>query len=191
MKIYMILIVILLAASIAIAQNYQIDRHVIASGGGHLDSDNYNIDGTIGQPIVGQTSSDNYIVDTGFWVGAGGVPPGYAYLPGDANMANGLWPPSVIGGDVTYLVNYFKGLPASQPCLLDGFWCSADANGDCIVMGSDVIKLVNYFRGIGIIEYCPSYPPAYPPIPPSMPSGWPNCQTPSVTGKVIPTDTGR
>jgi len=111
--------------------------------------------------------------------GLGLLPPtvlvGYAYLPGDANMANGLWPPIVIGGDVTYLVNYFKGSPSSNPCLLDGFWASADANADCIVMGSDVIRMVAYFRGSGVIEHCIDYPPLYPPVPVDPPAGWPNC----------------
>ncbi|MCD6162943.1 MAG: hypothetical protein J7K40_11090 [candidate division Zixibacteria bacterium] len=177
---------LLAAASAAIAQTYQIDWYVIGSGGGSSSSESYSVDGTIGQPIVGQTSSENYIVEAGFWVGSGAGPSGYEYLPGDVNMANGLWPPLVIGGDVTFLVNYFKGLPASQPCLLDGFWASADANGDCIVIGSDVIRLVNYFRGAGEIEYCPSYLPAYPPLPPSAPSGWPNCEIPPAADKVVP-----
>jgi hypothetical protein len=72
----------------------------------------------------------------------------YEYLPGDVNMYGGTWPPAAIGGDVTYLVNFFRGLPTSYSCLLDGFWCSADANGDCNVIGSDVTKLVNVFRGL-------------------------------------------
>ncbi|MCP4581559.1 MAG: S8 family serine peptidase [candidate division Zixibacteria bacterium] len=106
-------------------------------------------------------------------------PDGYEYLPGDVNMANGTWPPSSIGGDVTYLVNYFRALPSSQACLVGGFWGSADANGDCMIIGSDVTKLVNYFRGTTDIEYCPSYPPVWPTpddLPPSAPPGWPNCE---------------
>jgi hypothetical protein len=108
----------------------------------------------------------------------GCLPPvsgGYAYLPGDANMFNGAWPPMAIGGDVTFLVNYLRGMSASPPCLLDGFWASADVNGDCRIIGSDVTKLVTYFRGTGSILYCPDYPPLYPPLPPSPPPGWPNC----------------
>jgi len=114
----------------------------------------------------------------------------YEYLPGDVNMYNGLWPPNVIGSDVTYLVNYFRGISVNQPCLIVNFWCSTDANGDCIVMGSDVIRLVAYFRGAGEIEYCADYPPSWPTsgdLPPSMPSGWPNCETPPVTGKIVST----
>ncbi|MCP4581945.1 MAG: DUF1565 domain-containing protein [candidate division Zixibacteria bacterium] len=104
---------------------------------------------------------------------------GYEYLPGDANMYNGAWPPSVIGGDVTYLVNYFRSLPSSQPCLLEGFWCSADANGDCLVIGSDVTKLVTYFRGMTELSYCHDLEPMWPTpddLPIEAPSGWPNCE---------------
>lgn len=108
----------------------------------------------------------------------------YAYLPGDANMLNGAWPPAVIGGDVTYLVSYFRGL--NQPCLLDGFWASADANGDCTVIGSDVTRLVNYFRSITDLSYCPDFTPLWlipDDCPVEAPEGWPNCEDPGITGK--------
>jgi len=104
--------------------------------------------------------------------------PGYEYLPGDVNMSVGAWPPAALSGDVTYMVNFFRGIPTSQSCLLDGFWCSADANGDCNVIGSDVTKLVNVFRGLTSIDYCPTYEPAWPTpvdLPPSAPLDWPNC----------------
>jgi len=105
----------------------------------------------------------------------------YEYLPGDVNMYGGTWPPSATGPDVTYLVNFFRGAPTSHACYLDGFWCSADANGDCNIIGSDVTKLVNVFRGVGSIGYCVDYEPAWPTpadLPPSMPPGWPGCETP-------------
>jgi outer membrane protein assembly factor BamB len=101
------------------------------------------------------------------------------YLPGDANMYIGIWHPAVVGGDVTYLVNYLRGMPASQPCLLHGFWCSADANGDCSIIGSDVTRLVNYFRGIADLLFCPAYEPAWhdaSELPAEAPAGWPNCE---------------
>jgi hypothetical protein len=88
-------------------------------------------------------------------------------------MPNGIWPPTVIGADVTYLVNYFRSL--SGPCLLDGFYASADANGDCMVIGSDVTRLVNYFRGLTDISWCPDWPTTWPPVPDDAPPGWPNC----------------
>jgi len=103
----------------------------------------------------------------------------HSYLPGDANMANGIWPPQVIGSDVTYMVNYFRGFPSSQTCLLDGFWCSADVNGDCNIIRSDVTKLVTYFRGLTELSFCPDYEPAWPTfndLAPAAPAGWPNCE---------------
>lgn len=102
---------------------------------------------------------------------------GYEYFPGDANMINGLWPPQVIGADVTFLVNYFRG--TSEACLLDGFFCSADVNGDCLVIGSDVTRMVTYFRGLADILPCPDYESAWPTpddLPTEAPAGWPNCE---------------
>ncbi len=112
---------------------------------------------------------------------------GYEYLPGDANMPFGIWPPQCIGGDVTYLVNYFRGM--NDPCELDGFWASADANGDCNIIGSDVTRLVQYFRGNTTLLYCPDYEPLWPTpddLPDNPPAGWPNCETP-VVSRTIPT----
>jgi hypothetical protein len=59
--------------------------------------------------------------------------------PGDANCDG-----AVLGGDVTYLVRYFKSLgPAPDPLL------AGDANTDCELRGSDVTYLVCYFKGLG------------------------------------------
>ena len=112
----------------------------------------------------------------------------YEYFAGDANMINGIWPPVVIGSDVTYLINYFRG--ASEPCFIYGFFASADANGDCSIIGSDVTRLVNYFRGVGEIVHCPDYNPCWltpDDLPDEAPAGWPNCETLRVTGKTLPT----
>jgi hypothetical protein len=102
----------------------------------------------------------------------------YDYLPGDANMAAGIWPPLVIGGDVTYLVNYFRGAPTNPACELDNFYCAADANGDCNIIGSDVTRLVSYFRGTAELSFCPEYMPSWPTpddLPAEAPDGWPGC----------------
>ena len=100
------------------------------------------------------------------------------YIPGDISMYLGHWPPTIIGGDVSYFVNYFRGSPSSQPCFLGGFWCSADVNGDCRVIGSDITRLINYFYDQNNITFCPDYPPAWdiwePPENP--PPGWPGCE---------------
>jgi glucose/arabinose dehydrogenase len=103
----------------------------------------------------------------------------YTYLPGDANMTTGMWPASVLGGDVTYMVSYFRGLPTNPACNLGGFYCAADANGDCQVIGSDVTRLVNYFRGLIQLSYCAAYIPEWlspDDLPQDEPSGWPNCE---------------
>ena len=194
MKIISVLILYLLLIASVSAQNHQVDWYVIASGGGHTESGAYQVDGTLGQAVVGETSSDNYTVEAGYWVGAGpSGPEGYEYLPGDVNMYNGTWPPASIGGDVTYLVNYFRGIETSISCLLGDFWCSADANGDCNIIGSDVTRLVNYFRGQADLLYCADYEPAWhdaSELPPSAPSGWPNCEGAVVTstGRTLPGD---
>ena len=101
----------------------------------------------------------------------------YSYLPGDANMSNGQWPPKIIGGDVTYLVGYFRGI--NGPCLIGGFYNSADVNGDCVIIGSDVTRLVSYFRGISSLDHCPNYTPMWlvpDDCPTEMPDGWPGCE---------------
>jgi hypothetical protein len=100
-------------------------------------------------------------------------------------MYNATWPPEVIGSDATYLINYFRGYTTSHPCAFDGFWASADVNGDCKVIGSDVTRLTNYLRGIGQIGWCGDsqgdsayYPPFWlsaANLPDDPPFGWPGC----------------
>ncbi|MCP4582880.1 MAG: hypothetical protein GY839_14820, partial [candidate division Zixibacteria bacterium] len=114
---------------------------------------------------------------------------GFAYVPGDCNMSNGLWPVTVVGGDVTYLVNYF--IQMNDGCKIDGFFMSADVNGDCMVIGSDVTRMVNYFRQLGDIEYCADYEPLWPTpadCPVDPPDGWPNCDPPPPASTTVPVD---
>jgi len=130
----------------------------------------------------------------------------YEYLPGDVNMSVYTWPPAYLSGDVTYLVNYFRGLPSSVPCKMYNplaatpdpgpcFFASADVNGSCTLVGADVTKLVNVFRGLTTPDYCADYEPCWPTpadLPGTPPAGWPNCADPcppvTVTGeKVIDT----
>ena len=118
--------------------------------------------------------------------GGGNEQLGLLYYPGDVNMSEGNWPPLVISGDVTYLVNFFRGIETSSSCLLEGFWCSGDANGDCNIIGGDVTYLVNFFRGLADLKYCLDYPPAWltpGDLPTEMPFGWPNCETTPLSSK--------
>lgn len=130
----------------------------------------------VGDTLTGVPyTSTVYLSELAFTLGA----PNFPYLPGDVNMWGCAWPPSARGGDVTYLVNYFRSVPTSHACFIDGFWASADINGDCAVIGSDVTKLVNCFRGLTEKSYCPDYPPAWltpADLPEEMPLGWPPCE---------------
>jgi len=104
---------------------------------------------------------------------------GYAYVPGDINMHNQYWPPLVIGGDVTYLVNFFRAETTSIPCLIDSLWVSADVNGDCLANGNDITRMVSYFRGLINLSFCPDYPPRWHTpleLPDRPPEGWPPCE---------------
>jgi len=104
---------------------------------------------------------------------------GYAYIPGDINMHNQYWPPLIIGADVTYLVNFFRGETTAVSCLIDSLWVSADVNGDCFVTGNDITRMVNYFRGQISLGYCPEFPPRWhtpSELPDRPPQGWPPCE---------------
>ncbi len=86
---------------------------------------------------------------------------GCDYKPGDINGDM-----RVVGADVSYLVNYFRGAgePPVDSCFnyhtSEYVYSAADANGDCTVIGSDITYLVNYFRGLQEeILYCPQTPP--------------------------------
>jgi len=87
--------------------------------------------------------------------------PGSLYIPGDVNGDG-----SVIASDVTYAVNYFRGLgsPPQDSVWLESsqnwLYAAADVNGSCSFIGSDVTYLVNYFRAANDeILYCPETPP--------------------------------
>jgi len=128
---------------------------------------------------VAVVSGETTTLDVGMYP----IQVGYEYLPGDVNMSAGSWPPGATGPDVTYLVNFFRGLPTSVPCKFDGdlglFWASADANGDCNIIGSDVTKLVNVFRGIGSVLFCTDYETVWPTpadLPAEAPVDWPECE---------------
>jgi hypothetical protein len=102
-------------------------------------------------------------------------PSEFAYLQGDANMyneyvdvGNPLTGPWRVGGDVTFLVNYFDITSGNQPCLMynpnntddypggpvNGYYfASADATGEGIVSGGDVSRLVAYFGGTAAVKW--------------------------------------
>jgi hypothetical protein len=144
-KIIWLPILLLFLAIPAIAQPPDLSWSVISGLGGRFDSDTIQLNGTFGQPITGTMSGDNIILYAGFW-----VPGGCFYIPGDAN---GI--PPFNGIDVTYAVNYLKGIGPPPPVICDcvateyPFYGGADANGDCHFNGIDVTYMVNYLKGIG------------------------------------------
>lgn len=56
------------------SDNYNLEWHILAGGGGLASSGNYTVQGTAGQALSGasQPSSDNYQVGGGYWGGGGG-----------------------------------------------------------------------------------------------------------------------
>jgi hypothetical protein len=157
MKIINIVLLLFLMTSLAIAQNYQIDWYVMASGGGEMASTSYNINGTAGQPIVGKSQSSSYIIESGFWVGSG-VAGGCDYVTGDVNGSG-----SYNGLDITYGVNFFKGgsLPLCAECPpCAGFHYCGDVNASCSYNGLDITYGVNYFKGGAGPLPCGDCPPS-------------------------------
>jgi hypothetical protein len=149
MKICAIVISVILLCSMATAQEYSIDRYVIASGGGHSESASYSVDGTIGQPITGSASSDNYGVEGGFW-GGGGAPSGdCVYFPGDVNHTG---TPLELSDVVAMIGNYRGSTEPSYTCDCPPhgaeFAATADPNGNCVPLElSDVVTEIGAYRG--------------------------------------------
>lgn len=161
MKFLAIMTAMILFCSAATAQQYSIDRHVIASGGGHSESANYSVDCTIGQPITGSASSDNYVVLGGFWAGGGAPPSGdCVYVPGDVNH-NGT--PLELG-DVVAMIGNYRGTadPAyTCDCPPHGaeFAATADPNGNCVALElSDVVTEIGAYRGTTEASGCSDCP---------------------------------
>jgi hypothetical protein len=59
--------VMILSASYAAAQPYEITNHTIDNGGGALSTGTYTLAGSIGQPDAGVLSSGVYELRGGFW----------------------------------------------------------------------------------------------------------------------------
>lgn len=60
-------VVTAIAAINAVAQNYSIDWHKVAGGGGTSTNGQYTVSGTIGQHDTGVSTGGNYTVTGGFW----------------------------------------------------------------------------------------------------------------------------
>jgi hypothetical protein len=153
-----VLIILAFTASVTWAQTYQVDWYVVGSGGGHSQTAAHQVDGTISQPLTGKSFTTNYMIEGGFWVGVAGQR--CEYIPGNSN---GVAPFN--GIDVTYSVNYLKGLGPAPPDTCDcrdhgPIHSAADANGDCSFNGIDVTFSINFLKGFGDAPHgCTDCPP--------------------------------
>lgn len=170
MKICAIITGMLLLCSAAAAQQYSIDRHVIASGGGHSESASYSVDCTIGQPVTGSASSDNYSVEGGFWAGEGGGVGGACgyYVVGDYNGSDAF--------NVSDIVEGYSKLKTGSPdypellcdCEGDGnLWpVRMDVNNSCAMNVADIVDGYSKLKtGSPELVPCQLCPPDEP-IPP-------------------------
>ena len=159
MKLLIILCIFLLFSAAVNAQ-YQVDWYVIASGGGHSESENHGVDGTVGQAIVGQAESENFGIKSGFW--AGGEPSGgdCVYIPGDCNH-NGA---ALELGDVIAMISMYRGTVDPYytcDCPPHGsvFAPEADPDGNCVALElGDVVTEIAAYRGTGTASGCEDCP---------------------------------
>lgn len=93
-----------LAAMIAgsvLAQNYAVDWHKVAAGGGASTNAQYAVNGTIGQPDTGHLAGGTYAMDGGFWAFAAAVQnPGAPLLTIRLTVTDSIaisWPSSSTG----------------------------------------------------------------------------------------------
>ena len=79
-----ILAVLLLSTTALSASNapvvIEVQRHVIAGGGGRSEAGNYALHGAVGQPVAGTTVNSPYELCAGFWCG-GGIVTYKIYIP--------------------------------------------------------------------------------------------------------------
>ncbi len=66
-----LLALVLLATDALAFDGYEISRHVIGGGGGHLQAGIYTLDATIGQAVTGRAVNSPYDLCAGFWCGLG------------------------------------------------------------------------------------------------------------------------
>jgi len=92
--------------------------------------------------------------------------PACDYIPGDINGDG-----NTISSDITYGVNYFRGVGAVPPIScwdeVNSAWLyvAGDVNGDCQFIGADITYCVGFFRGINLVlHFCPRLPPYTPPV---------------------------
>jgi hypothetical protein len=75
-SILLILLTVLLLTSTALSASnapsaLEVQRYVIAGGGGHSEAGGLTLDGTVGQAVVGTTGQGTFDLCSGFWCGMG------------------------------------------------------------------------------------------------------------------------
>jgi hypothetical protein len=160
----LLLIVIMLAASVAVAadraetitpaqaeqkQNNaqepirepasgeEINWQVISAGGTEASSANFGLLGTVAQSAVGLSESPGFALCHGYWICVAGAGPDY--VCGDAD-ANGV----VNVSDIVWMINFVFGDGPEPSPLQAG---DVDCNGSVNV--SDVVFLINFVFGTG------------------------------------------
>jgi hypothetical protein len=89
-----------LIAGLGPAEEYAIDWHKIAGGGGTSTGGVYSVSGTIGQPDAGAMSGGNFILQGGFWSMTAVQTPGAPTLtiaPAAPGFALVSWSPNTPG----------------------------------------------------------------------------------------------
>jgi len=108
---------------VAWGQVYQIEAHVIASGGGTSSGGNYVISGTLGQPLAGSASAGEYELSGGFWEIALEVEPEGSFEAWIRSLPTGQRPPEgqrgpedePAGDGMSNLLKYALGLSPMTP----------------------------------------------------------------------------
>lgn len=88
MKSKTLLLALMAAGSLAVAQTYKMPRQVVASGATDATNSQYRLRGTVGQSVIGWTSNSQNKVEQGFWhkLGPNGVEISKNEMPGDFNL---------------------------------------------------------------------------------------------------------
>lgn len=89
-------LILCLAASGTIAQEFEISRYTIDSGGGMRSTGGaFELSGTIGQPDAGKASGGGFELTSGFWFP---IPPGDCDEDGVANLMDLAYFSECLGG---------------------------------------------------------------------------------------------
>jgi hypothetical protein len=114
----------LLIPALGFAQQYSIDWHKIAGGGGTSSGGQYSVSGTVGQPDAGvPMSGGSYSITGGFWSLISVVGP-LLTISHSGNSVSVSWP-NMAG----YILQQNNNLAVSAGWTASGYAISTNANG--------------------------------------------------------------